>query len=201
MARPWLSHYDDDVRPSLAPYPDKTLLDYLEQLATRARYRDRRVLFKGSAVSYRHLRRREHCVCGGARRARRPARATVWPAPPELPSVSDRRVRRLEGRRDRRRAESHLQRTRARARARFHASRDGRHPDALLRATEAGAGENGRAPRHRHVHQGVLAAAAESCSSRCFGKRRTAIALRSAQGDRWLSSSPARRIADRRDPR
>ena len=25
----WLAQYDSDVRPSLQPYPDKTLLDYL----------------------------------------------------------------------------------------------------------------------------------------------------------------------------
>ena len=30
----WLAHYDADVRPSLAPYPDKTLIDYLDQLAS-----------------------------------------------------------------------------------------------------------------------------------------------------------------------
>src|SRR5262245_14940747 len=29
--KPWLSHYDADVRPSVAPYPDKTLIDYLDQ--------------------------------------------------------------------------------------------------------------------------------------------------------------------------
>ena len=31
--KPWLAHYDSDVRPSLAPYPDKTLVDYLTELA------------------------------------------------------------------------------------------------------------------------------------------------------------------------
>ena len=31
--KPWLAHYDSDVRPSLAPYPEKTLVDYLDQLA------------------------------------------------------------------------------------------------------------------------------------------------------------------------
>ena len=31
--KPWLTHYDSDVRPSLSPYPDKTLVDYLDALA------------------------------------------------------------------------------------------------------------------------------------------------------------------------
>jgi long-chain acyl-CoA synthetase len=52
--KPWLSHYDDDVRRSLEPYPADTLLDYLERLArdhgTRAA-----LLFKGATVSYRQL--------------------------------------------------------------------------------------------------------------------------------------------------
>jgi long-chain acyl-CoA synthetase len=52
--KPWLSHYDDDVSTSLAPYPEKTLLDYLEQLATE-HPAGTALLFKGSAVSYRQL--------------------------------------------------------------------------------------------------------------------------------------------------
>ena len=30
--RPWLAHYDADVAHSIAPYPDKTLIDYLADL-------------------------------------------------------------------------------------------------------------------------------------------------------------------------
>ena len=52
--RPWLAHYDADVRPSLVPYPDATLLDYLKRLATE-RGADPALLFKGSTVSYRQL--------------------------------------------------------------------------------------------------------------------------------------------------
>ena len=33
--KPWLAHYDSDVRPSLAPYPDKTLVDYLDAVGER----------------------------------------------------------------------------------------------------------------------------------------------------------------------
>ena len=51
---PWLHGYDADVRPSVAPYPDKTLLDYLEALATE--HGDKpAVLFKGATISYGQL--------------------------------------------------------------------------------------------------------------------------------------------------
>ena len=51
---PWLAHYDDDVAPSVAPYPDKTLLDYLSELA-RDHGDKPALLFKGTATSYRML--------------------------------------------------------------------------------------------------------------------------------------------------
>jgi len=51
---PWLAHYDSDVKPSLEPYPDKTLLDYLAALA--ADHGDKPALFfKGATVSYARL--------------------------------------------------------------------------------------------------------------------------------------------------
>jgi long-chain acyl-CoA synthetase len=57
MARPmkrWLAHYDADVRPSLAPYPDKTLIDYLDQLAS-AHGDKPALLFKGATMTYGQL--------------------------------------------------------------------------------------------------------------------------------------------------
>src|SRR5215510_5855391 len=52
--KPWLEHYDPDVRPSLEPYPNKTLLDYLAELA--ALHGDKpALLFKGATVSYARL--------------------------------------------------------------------------------------------------------------------------------------------------
>ena len=54
--KPWLAHYDADVPPSLYPYPDKTLLDYLDALA-REQPRRPALLFKGSEVSYDRLQR------------------------------------------------------------------------------------------------------------------------------------------------
>ena len=50
----WLAHYDDDVPATLAPYPEKTLVDYLAELA-----RDNPdapvLLFKGATMTYRQL--------------------------------------------------------------------------------------------------------------------------------------------------
>jgi long-chain acyl-CoA synthetase len=53
-AKPWLPHYDPDVPPSLAPYPDRTLLDYLDDLAA-AHGRAPALLFKGTSVTYGEL--------------------------------------------------------------------------------------------------------------------------------------------------
>jgi long-chain acyl-CoA synthetase len=51
---PWLAHYDSDVNPSLEPYPEKTLLDYLKALASD--HGDKpALLFKGATVSYARL--------------------------------------------------------------------------------------------------------------------------------------------------
>jgi long-chain acyl-CoA synthetase len=53
-ASPWLARYDADVRPSLAPYPERTLLDYLTDLAASHGSKPA-VLFKGRTVSYGEL--------------------------------------------------------------------------------------------------------------------------------------------------
>ena len=49
--KPWLTHYDPDVRPSLAPYFDKTLIDYLDQLASE-HPSNTALLFKGATMAY-----------------------------------------------------------------------------------------------------------------------------------------------------
>jgi long-chain acyl-CoA synthetase len=54
--KPWLAHYDSDVRPSLAPYPQKTLLNYLDALA-RENSAATALLFKGNTMSYGQLDR------------------------------------------------------------------------------------------------------------------------------------------------
>jgi long-chain acyl-CoA synthetase len=47
---PWHSHYDADVPTTLAPYPRRTLIDYLADSA-RERPRDTAILFKGAKVT------------------------------------------------------------------------------------------------------------------------------------------------------
>ena len=54
--RRWLAQYDSDVPPSLEPYPDRTLLDYLRQLAAD-RPAAPALLFKGDTVTYARLDR------------------------------------------------------------------------------------------------------------------------------------------------
>jgi long-chain acyl-CoA synthetase len=50
----WLAKYDSDVAPSLEPYPDRTLVDYLADLA-RERADKPAILFKGASMSYADL--------------------------------------------------------------------------------------------------------------------------------------------------
>jgi long-chain acyl-CoA synthetase len=54
--KPWLAHYDPDVRQSIAPYPDRTLVDYLDSLS-REHAKATALLFKGSTMSYGQLDR------------------------------------------------------------------------------------------------------------------------------------------------
>ena len=54
IPRPWLSHYDPGVPASLAPYPERTLLDYLAETA-RARPELAALVFKGTRISAARL--------------------------------------------------------------------------------------------------------------------------------------------------
>jgi len=54
--RPWLAHYDTDVRPSLAPYPERTLLDYLADHA-REHGEEPGLIFEGKRISWADLER------------------------------------------------------------------------------------------------------------------------------------------------
>ena len=54
VATPWLAHYDPDVPKSLAPYPERTLLDYLDDLA-RDHADKPALLFKGATMTYGRL--------------------------------------------------------------------------------------------------------------------------------------------------
>jgi long-chain acyl-CoA synthetase len=52
--KPWFPHYDADVRRSLAPYPNRTLVDYLDALAGSDPGKPA-ILFKGTTLSYGQL--------------------------------------------------------------------------------------------------------------------------------------------------
>ncbi len=61
---PWLGHYDAGVPPTLAPYPSRTVLEYLSDWA--AQHPDHpAILFKGSAISYGQLAERSD-ACAAA---------------------------------------------------------------------------------------------------------------------------------------
>ena len=63
-AAPWLAHYDAGVPQTLAPYPHRTLLDYLAGLANERPPRTA-LLFKGAAITYAMLDRlSDACACG-----------------------------------------------------------------------------------------------------------------------------------------
>ena len=51
---PWIAHYDPGVPPTLAPYPNRTLVDYLAD-AARDRPAQAALLFKGATLTYREL--------------------------------------------------------------------------------------------------------------------------------------------------
>ncbi|MDQ3950273.1 MAG: AMP-binding protein, partial [Gemmatimonadota bacterium] len=53
---PWLDHYDAGVPATLEPYPERSLLDYLSEIARQ--WPDRpALLFKGATVTYAQLER------------------------------------------------------------------------------------------------------------------------------------------------
>ena len=54
--KPWLPHYDADVPASLAPYPRRTLLDYVAETANATPDLPA-LLFKGATISYGELDR------------------------------------------------------------------------------------------------------------------------------------------------
>src|SRR3954463_13027003 len=64
LSKPWLAHYDADVRPSLAPYPEKTLIDYLDLLA-REHGSKTALLFKGTTVTYAELQQQSDAFAAG----------------------------------------------------------------------------------------------------------------------------------------
>ena len=184
--KPWLAHYDSDVRPSLAPYPDKTLA----RLPDAARARPRRQA--GAAVQGRA---RSPTASSTPRATRSPRRSSavgvrkgdrVALRPAQLPAVLRRRVRRVEGRRasssplnptySERELEQALDATRAEivvALTPFY--------DRVKQVQgRTGSGASSRR-RSRSTCRRRCA-----CSSRCSRRRRTATASRCRRATSWL---------------
>src|SRR4051812_5614279 len=63
-AGPWLAHYDSGIPASLAPYPERTLVDYLAD-AARDRPDKPAILFKGATITYAQLEQLSD-ACGSA---------------------------------------------------------------------------------------------------------------------------------------
>src|SRR3954453_15109554 len=61
---PWLAHYDPGVPATLAPYPDKTLVDYVSEHARSSPTRPA-LLFKGATVTYGELDRLSDACAAG----------------------------------------------------------------------------------------------------------------------------------------
>ncbi len=87
---PWLGHYDPGVPPSLAPYPTRTLLDYVVRRGTPAPGLARGAV-QGRDADLRRARAAQRRLRRGARRPRRQARRSHRAAAAELPAVPDRR--------------------------------------------------------------------------------------------------------------
>ena len=86
MLQPWHARYDAGVRPTLAPYPDRTLLDYLAD-AVRERPDHTALIFKGRAMSCAELDRLSSAFAASlaARGVRRGDRiALVLPNAPQF---------------------------------------------------------------------------------------------------------------------
>ena len=173
---PWLAHYDAGVPASLAPYPDRTMLDYFAD-GVRERPDATIMHFKGADISYATLDAAANAMAAafaglGVKRGDR-----VAPPPPELSAVPDRRVRRVAPRRGGGAAQPDLLRGGAARPARALRRRDDRRPHSLLRARPRGREGDARCkPRDRDEHQGVPPARCCGCSSRCSRRRRTGTA-------------------------
>ncbi|MFN8467407.1 MAG: long-chain fatty acid--CoA ligase [Caldilineaceae bacterium] len=59
--KPWLQHYDPDVPPTLAPYPQRTLIDVL-RAAAGERPDHPALIFKGTPLSYGALERQSNAL-------------------------------------------------------------------------------------------------------------------------------------------
>ena len=60
-AKPWIRHYDKGVPHTLHPYPEETLVNFLQKSAEE-QPRHPAMYFKGTALSYRELEQQSNAL-------------------------------------------------------------------------------------------------------------------------------------------
>ena len=158
---PWLAHYDAGVPATLAPYPDRTLVDYLSDNA-RTHPERAALLYKGATMTYGELERLSD-ACAAAFAALGVGRgdrvALLLPNCPQffIAQFGAWKVGALVAPLNPIYTEQELEGAAARQR-----HRHDRHADALLQSREARAAADAAHAGHRDEHQGVLPPAAAS---------------------------------------
>ena len=156
ISKPWLDHYDEGIPKTLEPYPRQTLVDVVDE-TTRMRPNHTALIFKGERISYGELAWRSDALADGAGQAGRQEGRSGCHPDAQLPAVRDRRVRDLEGGRDRGFHQPAVHRAGARTRAQRMRRRDGDRPHPVLQQGEGRSSQDEAEARHRHQHQGVSA--------------------------------------------
>ena len=185
--KPWLAHYDADVRRSLAPYPDRTLLDYLDAARARARRASRRCSSRARRCRTAQLDAESDAFAAALVATRRPQGRPRGAAAAQLPAVLRRRVRRLEGRR---RSSSPLNPTYTERE--LEQALDSTRAETVVTLTPFYAARQERAGPRPRVRRVIATSIKEylpplcACCSRCSRRRRTAIASRSPAAIVWF---------------
>ena len=183
---PWLAHYDAGVPATLAPYPNRTLVDYLDDSA-RERPQQAALLYKGATITYGELDRLSDALASafrdlGVRRGDRVA--LLLPNCPQffIAQFAAWKIGAIVAPLNPIYTEQELEGAAPRQRHRNH-----RHADALLRPREARAAAHAAHARHRHQHQGILSAAAAPALHAGAGEARWRSHRRSSRGDHDLA--------------
>ena len=200
MHPPWLAHYDAGVPPTLAPYPDRTLVDLRRAPRARAPATIRRCSSRARASTYGAARPAEHAFAAALARRRRapgrPRRAAAAQLPAVLhrassaPGRSARSSRRSIPIYTERELEAPLRDTGAETIVTL---------TPLLRAREGGAAAHRACGASSPTNIKEYLPPLLRCCSRSSARRRTAIASRSQPATR--GSSDAARARTRRSPR
>ena len=179
MAAPWTRHYDPEVPPSLAPYPAKTLVDYVRETAD-ARPDAPAIFFKGTTLSNGDLDRLSDRFAASLVARGHPQGRSRRAGPPQLSSIPDCGNRRVESGRHGAAAQPALHGRRASRAAHDRGGRARRHAHAVLHAPEGDSTRDAGEAHCRDEHQGVSAAAASRAVHAASRKKKAATASRSS---------------------